>query len=335
MKKFKMICLGAVVLTLEGAEARIDGPFPTLYNPVQTLPSYPVTPQQTPHIRQAFDDMHFSFQQNHALSKDRNECLRLDLASLANFVKSNPSHPATPLFRKIFTLIRSDFPNQKFAAQWIVFQNLSPQRQKEFRNGLRISPLQPQKVQKAWGVKWITAPATFNQDDVLTTVLEKIEQQHRNCEGYAGCLSADLQIIDGVRNRLSNIDPVRTSLSMLRELVRHKADQNIFNSELYLTLYNPLNPDWYDARKKFKAKHLAGAGYAQWNQVRISSPQPRWYSARITNGTLVTTTPVGQNPAFVPAPYPVAPDNGTKNNPLKQFMSMAEKYAKDYLSKKW
>lgn len=331
------MCLGIVVLTLGGAQARIDGPFPTLYNPVQTIPPYPVTSQQTPYIRQAFEEMHFSFQQNHALSKDRNECVRLDLASLVNFVRSNPSNPAVPLFRKIYTLIRSDFPNQKFAAQWVIFQNLSPQRQNEFRNGLRISALQPQKVQKAWGVKWITAPATFNQDDVFTVALEEVEKQHRNCEGYAGCLSADLQIINNVRNSLSNIDPARTSLSMLREIVRHKADQNIFNSDLYLTLYNPLSPDWYDARKKFKAKHIAGAGYTQWDQVRTYTPHQnwRWYSARVTNGTPVTITPAGQKPAFVSAPYPVAPDNNTRNNPLKQFVDMAQQYAKDYIKKKW
>ena len=329
MKKFRMMCLGVVLLTLGSAEARIDGPFPTLYNPAQTIPPYPVTPQQKPYIRQAFNEMHYSFQQNHALSKDRNECLRLDLASLVNFVKSNPSHPATPLFQKIFKLIRSDFPNQKFAAQWVVFQNLSSQRQNEFRSGLRISPLRPQNVQKAWGVERITAPATFNQDDVFTVVLEEIEHQHKNCEGYAGCLSADLQTINRIRNSLSNIDPVRTSLSLLRELIKNKADHNIFNSQLYLTLYNPLSPDWYDATKKYKAKHIAGSGYSQWNQVRTNTRQTRWYSARVTNGTPVTITPVGQKPAFVPAPYPVARDNS-----LKQFMNMAEKYAKDYI-KKW
>ncbi|MGV8948668.1 MAG: hypothetical protein ACOH2E_04795 [Candidatus Paracaedibacter sp.] len=332
MKKITTSLLGVMLVTLGNANARIGwegmGPYPTPYNPqsYQTVAAYPVSPQQAPYIQRAFADMKYAFNNNHASCNTRGECLRRDLSSLTAFVNMNPSHPANPLFQKIYNLIRNDSKNQKFTSQWVIFQNLSPQRQNEFRDGLRIAPLRPQKVNKAWGAKWITAPALFNQDDVFTAVLQEIDHHHKNCDGYIGCLSADFQIINGVRDRLSNVDPARTSLSMLREIVRNKGNQAIFNSDLYLTLYNPLGPNWYDTARKHNAKHLAGTGYTQWHQIKQNSRQAKWYSARITNGTPVTITPSSQNPAFTPTPYPVAPGNPQKSNALKEILNVAKKY---------
>ena len=330
MKKTTMSLLGILLVTVSHVEARwpASGPYPTPYTPqpYQTTAPYPLSSQQIPYVRQAFADMQYAFQHNHASCNTRGECLRRDLSSLMTFVNMNPSHPANPLFQKIYNLISTDSKAQKFTSQWVIFQNLSPQRQSEFRNGLRIAPLRAQKVNKAWGVNWITAPATFNQDDVFTVVLEEIDHHHKNCDGYLGCLSADLQIINGVRDRLSKVDPIRTSLSMLREIVKNKGIQARFNSDLYLTLYNPLSPDWYDTAKKHKAKHLAGTGYADWHQIKQNPSQAKWYSARITNGTPVTITPHGQNPAFIPAPYPVAPGSAGQNNAFRQVLNVAKQY---------
>jgi len=331
MKKFTMSLLGTVLLTASSVEARwpAAGPYPTPYSPqpYQTIAPYPLSPQQVPYVRQAFSDMQYAFQHNHSVCRTRGECLRLDLASLTNFVNMNPSHPANPLFQNINNLIRTDSRNQKFTSQWVIFQNLSPQRQTEFRNGLRIAPVRPQKVNKALGVNWVTAPATFNQDDVFTAVLEEIDHRHKNCDGYIACLSADLQIINNVRNRLSQIDPIRTSLSMLREIVKNKGVQTKFDSSLYLKLYNPLSPDWYDAAKKHRAKHLAGTGYTEWHKIDRNPRQARWYSARITNGTPVTITPYGQSPAFTPAPYP---GNHGQKNTFKKVLNIAKEYINEW-----
>jgi len=340
VKKFIISLLGIAWLTLVSINARIwdsTGPYPTPYAPqsYRIIAPYPYSSQQAPYIRQAFADMQYAFQNNHASCKTRGECLRRDLASLLTFINMNPTHPAVPLFQNIHNLIQTDSKNQRFTSQWVIFQNLSPQRQNEFRNGLRIAPLQPQRVNKAWGVRWITAPATFNQDDVFTFVLEKIDKHHNNCDSYIGCLSADLQIVSGVRDHLSKADPVRTSLSMLRVIIRTKANQTIFNTNLYLTLYNPLGPDWFDAARKHKAKHLAGAGYTEWHQIKQNPRQDKWYSARITNGTPVIMTPVGQSPTFTPAPYPTAPASPGQNNPFRQFFDMTKQYAKDYVRNRW
>jgi hypothetical protein len=91
-------------------------------------------------------------------------------------------------------------------------------------------------------------------------------------------------------------------------------------------LYNPLRPDWYDTTRKHKAKHLAGTGYAEWHQIDKNPRPTKWYSARITNGTPVTITPYGQNPAFTPAPYPVTPGNPGQNNAFKQILNVAKQY---------
>lgn len=338
MKRFTKILLGMTLLTLESVQARIDwtgsGPYPSYSpQPYQTVAPYPLSSQQAPYVRQAFADMEYAFQNNHVKCRTRGECLRLDLSSLMAFVNMNPGHPAIPLFENIYNLVRADSQRQKFSSQWVIFQNLSPQRQNEFRNGLRIAPLRPQKVKKPWGISWISAPATFNQDDVFTIVLEEVDHQHKNCEGYVGCVTADVQVINRVRDRLSTIDPVRTSLAMLREILKSKANQTIFNASLYLTLYNPLKPDWYDAIRKQQARHLAGEGYTQWHQIERNPHQAHWYSARITNGTPVTITPYGQGTAFTPAPYPVAPGSPGQNNPFKQLLNVTKQYARDYVNR--
>src|SRR5258708_6675874 len=105
MKKFIIICLGFVLLSMGNVNARwpaATGPYPVPYNPQpnQTIAPYPLTPQQRPYVRQAFTNMQTAFQQNHRYCCSRGDCLRMDYDSLLNFINTKPYHPATPLFRR-------------------------------------------------------------------------------------------------------------------------------------------------------------------------------------------------------------------------------------------
>lgn len=297
MKKYTIMSVGIMVLTLQNAVAGggAMGPLPLPFAS-QSYPPNPtshMTPQQKIAVNQTLMNAQNAFQQNHLLCTSRGSCLNRDLTSIANFINKNPRHPAQPILQNIYNVIRHDSRRQKFTTQWVVFQNLSAHRQIEYRSGLRIVPIQPQTVKAAWGTTWITAPAQYNQDDVFTALLQQIDHHHKNCDEYITCLAGDLQIINGLYNRLAVTDPVRLSLTNLAQIIKRISNQKIFNTLVYLKLYNPLNPDWYDTLKKHKAKNIANYGHAEWQQVERSSPATTWRSARITNGT-----PIGRNEAF-------------------------------------
>lgn len=299
MKKYIFLCFGALLQTLGNGKAHaMMGPLPSPYSSqtYQTNPASKMTPQQKAAVNQAFSWVQYTFQQNHTYRcHSREDCLNLDLGTLATFINSRSTHPARTLFQNIYNIIRQDARRQKFVTQWIVFKNLSQQRQTEYRNGIRIAPIQPQNVRALHGLTWIITPALFNQDDVFTDLLEQINHHHRNCEEYVTCLSGDLQIISALYSRLAPTDPVRTSLNRLSQTIKDLATRKIFNTSLYLILYNPLGMDWNNTLKKHKAKKIAAYGYAEWRQVEKSSRPVSWHSPRITNGT-----PLTQNQNFRP-----------------------------------
>jgi hypothetical protein len=292
MKKRTALYCGIMIQTLSGFEARAMGPIPLPSQLYQVNPASGMTPQQKVDVQQAFSWVGATFQQNHNYCKSRGECLNLDLGALTNFINSHPTHPAKPLFQNVYNIIRQDSQQQKFVTQWVVFQNLSQHRQEEYRNGVRITPIRPQYVRTPAGS---TAPAFFNQDDVLTSLLQAIEHRHKNCEEYITCLSGDLQIIKSLHDRLALNDPVRSSLKNLKQIIKNLANQKIFNTNLYLTLYNPLSADWGNTLKKHKAKKIASYGYAEWRQIAKNSQAVSWHAPRMTNGI-----PLSQSQATQP-----------------------------------
>ena len=307
MKKYMNLCFGLFIAILGSLEVNAMGPVPYPY-PTQTSqtyqanPTYRMTPPQKLAVSQAFLWAQNAFLQNHKVCRSRGECLNLDLRSLANFISTHPSHPAQPMFHNIYNIIRLDSQHQKFVSQWVIFQNLSPSRQSEYRNGLRIDPIQPQYARAPWGMTWVSTPAFFNQDDVLTDLLQEVDHYHKNCNQFLTCLRGDLQIINNLYNRLATNDPVRLSLRNLSQNISNSSTRSLFNTTLYLNLYNPLSPDWNNTLTKHKAHKLASDGYTQWHQIEKSSRPASWQPPRLTNGTPILqnqpslpTTPINKN----------------------------------------
>ncbi|MBM3467805.1 MAG: hypothetical protein FJX71_00040 [Alphaproteobacteria bacterium] len=296
MYKYLNTCLLVLVLLIAGTLniKGMGGPFPSPYASTTSSdnPTYRMSNQQRDAVNRAFANAQNAVRQNHSLCSSRGDCIKLDTTTLTSFVNSNPNHPARPYFEDILGRIRYDVPRQKFGTEWVIYQNLSAQRQQEFRDGLRIVPFQPQLVRAAWGSQYISTPAYYNKDDVLTSLLQEISQSHRNCYDYIGCVSSDQQIIGSFINKLAPGDPVRDALTRLSYTIDFLSKRKVFDTDLYLRLHNPLNPDWYDTFRKNRTKEFAGYGLTEWqNVIRYSRPT-RWYSARVTNGT-----PSRQQPA--------------------------------------
>lgn len=315
MKKIILISLGIIILTNSNVFAYAQwqpmGPLPTPI-PNQNYQPNPVnrmSPSQRYAVNQTFINAERAFQQNHLLCSTRANCLQLDLNSLSDFIYRNPYHPARPLIQNVYNIIRRDAYHQKFTTQWVIFQQLSPQRQAEYQQGLRFVPIQPQSVQTYVGGVWVTAPAQFNQDDVFTALLQEEEHYNRNCDVYDTCLTGNIQIIRNLYNRLAVSDPVRPSLSKLAQMIKNVANRQIFNTIVYLRLYNPLNRlDWDDVLQKHKAKNVANYGHDEWKKIEKSSRANTWHSARITNGSPVDS-----------------------NDPLRARIQAQKKTAKDWL----
>jgi len=246
-----------------------------------------MTPSQRLAVQKAFIWADNAFKRNHAVCRSRGECLNFDLRSLTSYIHTYPNHPATPLFANIFNMIRFDSQHQKFVSEWVIFQKLSPARQSEYRSGIRVTPIQPQYVRAAWGATWISKPGFFNLDDVLTYLIQEIDHRHKNCNQYLNCLNGDLQYLTYLSNRLALGDPARNTLSRLRVDINTLANHKMFNTSLYLALYNPLNPAWNDVLRKHKAKKLAGYGYSEWRKIERSSRALRWQAPRFTNGASI------------------------------------------------
>jgi|GEM_PF-3304562 len=298
MTKRTILCLSVVFFaTSVGNAMNYAGPFPMPY-PAQTYnttnPTSHMDFKQRLSVQEAFKFIQNSFQINHNQCETRGACLNLDLTALLNYIRYHPNHPVNPIFRNIYTIIHQDARHQIFTTQWVIFKNLSPQRQQEFRNGLRILPLKPQMVRVRKGNNWITAPAYYDQDDVLTVLLEEIEHSHRSCTEYTSCLSNDQQILKSLYNRLDAADPTRRALSELSQIIKNLSDHYPFDTTFYLNLYNPLGPDWYDILKKHKVKHLTAYGHQEWKQTQQNTRALNWYLARPTNGQIINQTPTQQ-----------------------------------------
>ncbi|MBX9804838.1 MAG: hypothetical protein K2Y18_03680 [Alphaproteobacteria bacterium] len=307
MNKYIIICLGVVLLGLGKLQAM--GPFPLPYATYTNIsnPANSMTPQQKTHTNQVFGMTENAFIQNHRVCRTRVECLNMDLTTLRNFIYSNPYDVSKPYVQKVYDVINYDEKLQKFTTQWVIYQNLSPQRQREYvQNGIRFVPIQPVNARFVYGNRWITAPANYNRDDALTSLLPIIDRNHKNCVGFTACLAGDRQIIANLVNRLSPSDPLRNFLWNLSTTVYNIAMTSKFNTILYLRLYNPINPDWHDTLLKHKAKKLAGYGYIEWKQVSKASVPRSWHSARMTNGVQATQsqnyvanlTPIDSTPLY-------------------------------------
>lgn len=282
--KYIALCLGITWQALSVPGAKAIGPLPLPSHFYQTNPAFKMTPQQKTAVGQAFSWAQQMFNRNHTyLCKNRRDCLSLDLKALATFINSRPTHPARTIFQDIYNTIRQDSHRQKFVTQWVVFSNLSLERQQEYSKGIRVTPIQPLNARLPSGA---LTPAHFNQDDVFTDLLQTVDHSHKNCEGYISCLSADLQIIKHLHNRLAPTDPVRTSLKNLSQIINTMATQKIFNTDIYLKLYNPLSASWNDTLTKHKAKKITAYGYKEWQKVKKSSRAVSWRAPRITNGLL-------------------------------------------------
>lgn len=303
--------------------ASISGPYPMLYSPYHDSPASRLTPQQQTLVQQAFRTLYNAFSYNHKICSTRGDCLRLDQTTLESFINSHPSHPANPMLQNISSLIRNDSQTQTFTTQWAIFQNLSQYRQTEYRQGLRIMPLRSQMVKKPWGTTWVQVPATFHQDDILTTLLDAIQKNHRNCSGYLNCQNSDLQIISRLQNSLSGEDPARLTLGNLFRTIKNQSDKQIFNTHLYLNLYNPLSPNWFDTAKKNQDKRQSQYGYTQWQDVLRSQNSLHWYSARITNGTPIATQNTG---SFAP---PYQPQKTKDRSLIRELIDFVKEYRKN------
>jgi hypothetical protein len=279
-------------------------PYPT--QTYQTNPIYRMTPQQRYALQQGFVWAQGAFRQNHSICRDRGECLKFDLQSLTNYITAWSRMPATPYFQEIYNVIKNDAMTQKFMSQWVVFQYLSPTRQTEYRTGLRVTPVRPQYVINYAGA---ATPAFFNQDDVLTDLLQHIDHQHKNCNQYITCRRGDLQIINNFYNRLAVADPVRQTLRTLYNSIANISAKRIFNTTMYLNLYNPMSQSWNDISRKYKARKIGTYGYAEWKQVERSSRATTWRAPRITNGTVIAQNQLGIYSSQLPPGYvpPVTP----------------------------
>jgi hypothetical protein len=245
----------------------------------QNSPASTLTQNQQYHVGRAFENIKAAFKVTHSRCQSRKDCLKQDLAVLQNFFVDHPTHPANPFLHDLNNAILHDSAHHIFTTQWVVFQKLSPQRQKEYRDGLRVFPLQKKMVQTHQGMQ----QATYNQDDVLTRLLEELAHHHKNCQGYTGCLTRDLNIIANLQNRLADHDPVRNTLRDVYNNVQYLASREIFNTTLYLNLYNPLRSNWSEVLQKHQSKKSVGYGRKEWQAIKRSSRASRWVLARITN----------------------------------------------------
>jgi hypothetical protein len=93
-----------------------------------------------------------------------------------------------------------------------------------------------------------------------------------------------------MQNRLAYNDPARNTLQNLQDNIRNLASREIFNTILYLNLYNPLRPNWYEALQKHQSAKSVGYGRKEWQAIKKGTRPRRWISPRITNGQLTGQT---------------------------------------------
>jgi hypothetical protein len=285
MKKYMKLCFGLLALASSILWVRADGPFPTPYSyqsypTYQTNPSARMTDAQKRDIQAAFAWVDYAFNKNHTVCRDRNECLSLDLESLRRYIEMYKNNPSAPYLREVYNIILNDSLKQKFVSEWIIFQNLSPTRQSEYVNGLRVTPIRPQYITRSDG---LTMPAYFNIDDVLTDLLESIDHYHKNCDHYVNCLRGDLQIVNSQYKRLATGDPARITLTNLYRNINYTSSKGRFDTNLYLKLYNPLSPSWSDMNAKYKARKLTEPGYQRWKEIEKVSRPRSWKTPRFSN----------------------------------------------------
>lgn len=311
----KRILVGWVCFAIMLSTAlAMEGPYPLPFgaHPPSANPTSRMTAYQKKQVSEAFVHAQNAVKQNHTLCKSRTECLRLDLTTLQSFINSNLHHPATPLFQTLHKAVHHDAHHQTFITQWVIFQSLSWQRQQEYRGGLRVYPLPPSPplVKSYRGTTLITIPGHYNQDDVLTILLQEVDHHHKNCEEYAHCLSTDLKRITNLSQRLAPYDPTRLALKDLYQRIERTANQNIFNTSLYLNLYNPLSPNWHDTLSKHRAKKSTIYGRKEWRQVEKSSHPTRWkwIPARLINGQPAATLQNRPLPSSAKSGSPTSPD---------------------------
>ena len=185
------------------------------------------------------------------------------------------------MFTKIHNTIRHDSQYQKFVTQWVIFENLSTQGKDQYYKGIRLNQILPQTVITRLGERtW----AHFNQDDVLTDLLQKVDHHHKNCNEFITCLRGDIKILNHLHQNLAPTDPLRPFLKILEKNIENLASKVIFDTILYLKLYNPLTPDWNDTLKKHKAKKTTAYGYKEWRKIEKNSRAVNWRAPRVTNG---------------------------------------------------
>lgn len=314
MKNIIFFMFGILTHILCAHSTSASGPFPMpySYHTYPTNPANKMTPQTRYAVQQAFLWAQGAFQQNHSVCRNRNECLSFDLQSLQQYIQRNPNHPATQFFQDIYNIIRHDAAHQKFVSEWVIFQNLSPARQMEFRNGLRVTPVRPQYVVTPSGA---VTPAFFNLDDVLTDLLQEIDHDHRSCELYNACLQRDLLRVNNMYSRLTAGDPARLSLSNLYQNIVNisSSARNRFDTNLYLNLYNPISTSWYDLSRKYKARKQATYGYYEWKKIEKTSRPTSWHAPRYTNGRTIPPTPYSYPVRQYP-PVPQGSVNPSQNN---------------------
>jgi hypothetical protein len=285
MKKYAYL-LSMLSIASQSIDA-LQGPISTYAPPFyQSNPVSQMTSDQQNHVRRAFANIKVAFETVHARCQSRKDCLKQDLAVLQNFFIDHPEHPANPALHELNKAILHDSARHIFTTQWVIFQKLSQARQKEYRQGIRVFPIKKQMVWVPQGEQ----QATYNQDDILTRLLEELAHHHNNCQGYTGCLTRDLNIIANMQNRLAYNDPVRNTLKSLQDNIRNLASREIFNTILYLNLYNPLRPNWYEALQKHQSAKSLGYGRKEWQDIKRGTRPRRWISARITNGQRVGQT---------------------------------------------
>jgi hypothetical protein len=304
MNKFVAFCIAMLIQPFLVKGSMASQGLPSSF--YQTNPMYRMSIAQKATVKNAFIWAQNAFQRNHSVCRNRDECLSLDLQTLRNYINNYPKSTANIFFKDIYNIIYHDALRQKFTTQWVIYQQLSPARQADFRNGLRITPVQSRNVM---GPNGTITPAFYNQDDVFTDLLQEVDHHHKNCDQYITCLRGDLTIIDNIDRRVNVNDPIRYSLRNLKAIITTEARVKIFDTSLYLNLYNPFSPNWYDMTKRHKAKKLSSYGYQQWKQIERSSRAVTWLNPRFTNGapqSYSPGSPVYQQPQpqYQPQPQP-------------------------------
>jgi hypothetical protein len=221
-----------------------------------------------------------------AQCRNRQDCLEEVNKALSGLLSKTSNQAAQKYLRDIMENIRVESDKDIFITQLLVWGRLSAERQNEFRNGVRIKPLEG-ALQKA-GVSRSTGGSgqsqqvsspKFHPDDVMTNLIQQIDKNHQSCQGRRVCLEGDLSVIQRLESQMDRDDPVKYDLKSLSEEITMEANRDLFDP---IPVFEKFRAE-FSGQEAVVTRNHSREMEKKWNDIRGSGRATQWRDARVLN----------------------------------------------------